>query len=442
MKYGRDLAVKHRKHMHGRKMKTTKRQSASAGRKDSSIRSDCYVELTITERGGISIDLSSKVEALYGDSIRALIKDVLSSMNVEHAAVSIEDRGAVPFVIAARVEAAARRALPENHNAYLLSVNPDRKRSPKNRLRRTRLYLPGNDPRFFLNAGLHTPDCVILDLEDSVAPEEKDTARILVRNALRMVDFGAAERMVRINSGEMGIEDLREVIPHGVETILIPKCESATDVSAVADLVASMRDEKLIRHDVYLLPIIESARGVVNAFSIAASSELICGLAIGLEDYCADIGVQRTREGRESAFARGAIVNAACAAGVQPLDSVFSDVADVDALRVSAAESRALGFKGIGCIHPRQVQVVHDVFTPDENEVLKAQRVVLAFEDAKKSGSGVVALGNKMIDMPVVLQALQTVSLAETLGLIHHNWRTKAGKVAAVVVLKEEGYAE
>ncbi len=422
-------------------MKTTKRKSA-AGRKDSGIRSDCYVELTITKRGGISIDLSSKVEALYGDSIRELIRDVLSSMSVEHAAVSIEDRGAVPFVIAARVEAAVRRALPENNHSYLLHANAKRHVPKKNRLRRTRLYLPGNDPRFFLNAGLHTPDCVILDLEDSVAPGEKDAARILVRNSLRAVDFGAAERMVRINSGEMGMEDLREVIAHGVETILIPKCESATDVLAVADFVTSMRDEKLIRHDVYLLPIIESALGVVNAFSIASSSELICGLAIGLEDYCADIGVQRTREGKESAFARGAIVNAACAAGVQPLDSVFSDVADVDALRVSAAESRALGFKGIGCIHPRQVQVVHDVFTPNENEVLKAQRVVLAFEAAKKSGSGVVALGNKMIDMPVVLQALQTVSLAETLGLIHHNWRTKAGKVVAEIVVKEEGYAE
>jgi citrate lyase subunit beta/citryl-CoA lyase len=422
-------------------MKATKRQWASAGRKDKSIRSDCYVELTITGRGGISIDLSSKVNALYGDSIRALVKDVLSTMSVEHAAVSIEDRGAVPFVIAARVEAAAKRALPECNEAYLLPASSKRKASAKSRLRRTRLYLPGNDPRFFLNAGLHTPDCIILDLEDSVAPGEKDTARILVRNALRTVDFGAAERMVRINGGEMGMVDLREVIPHGVETILIPKCESATEVSAVAELVTSLRDEMLIRQEVYLLPIIESARGIVNAFSIA-SSELVCGLAIGLEDYCADIGVQRTREGKESAFARGAVVNAACAAGVQPLDSVFSDVADLSALRTSAAESKALGFKGIGCIHPRQVHVVHDVFTPDESEVLKAQRVVLAFEDAKKSGSGVVALDSKMIDMPVVLQALQTVSLAETLRLIRRNWRAKAGRVVADVGLKEEGNVE
>ncbi len=442
MKSGRVRAVKRRKHTHGKTMRTTKRQWASAGRKDNSIRSDCYVELTIAKRGGISIDLSSRVDALYGDSIRALVKDVLSTMSVEHAAVRIVDRGAVPFVIAARVEAAAKRALPELHQVYLLRTHLKRKAYDKNRLRRTRLYLPGNDPRFFLNAGLYTPDCIILDLEDSVASGEKDAAHILVRNALRTVDFGAGERMVRINSGEMGMEDLREVIPHGVETILIPKCESTTDVSAVAELVTSLREQMHIRQEVYLLPIIESARGVANAFSIASSSELVCGLAIGLEDYCADIGVQRTREGKESVFARGAVVNAACGAGVQPLDSVFSDVADLSALRVSAAESRALGFKGIGCIHPRQVQVVHDVFTPDESEVLKAQHVVLAFEDAKKSGSGVVALGSKMIDKPVVLQALQTVSLAETLGLIRRNWRANARSVAADLGLKEEGNAE
>ncbi len=170
----------------------------------------------------------------------------------------------------------------------------------------------------------------------------------------------------------------------GVHTILIPKCESADQVSAVAELVTSLRGEMKIRREVHLLPIIESARGVANAAAIASSSGLVCALAIGLEDYCADLGVPRTREGKESLFARGAIVNAACAAGVQPIDSVFSDVADLDGLRTSASESRALGFKGIGCIHPRQVQVVHDAFTPDADEILRALQVVLAFEDAKR----------------------------------------------------------
>jgi citrate lyase subunit beta/citryl-CoA lyase len=193
---------------------------------------------------------------------------------------------------------------------------------------------------------------------------------------------------------------------------------------------------------VHLIPIIESARGITDAFNIASSSELVCGLAIGLEDYCANIGVQRTRDGKESLFARGAIVNAACAAGVQPLDSVFSYVADVDALRVSASESKELGFKGIGCIHPRQVQIVHEAFAPTENEVLKAQQVVLAFEDAKKSGGGAIALGSKMIDMPVVLQAQQTVLLAETLGLVTRNRRKKVRRISPEIARKEDGNAE
>ncbi len=442
MKFGQARGVKHQKHMHGKSMKRTKHTSGSAGRQDSNIRSDCYVQLTIAERGGISIDLTSKVDALYGESIRVLVKEVLSAMNVSHAAVGMEDRGAVPFVIAARVEAAVKRALGECTQSFLLPTHRKQNVSSKNRLRRTRLYLPGNDPRFFLNAALHKPDSVILDLEDSVAPSEKDAARILVRNALRTVDFGTAERMVRINGGERGMEDIREILAHGVETILIPKCESADEVSAIAELVTSLREQFRVKQQVHLLPIIESARGIAHAFEIASASKLICGLAIGLEDYCADIGVQRTRAGTESAFARGAIINAACAAGVQPLDSVFSDVADMDALGVSASESKALGFKGIGCIHPRQIHIVHDVFAPNEGEILQAQQVVLAFENARKSGSGVVALGSKMIDMPVVLQAQQTVSLAETLGLLSRNWRTRARNRVTIAVAKEDGNAE
>ena len=419
-------------------MKEHKQKTGSAGTRNA--RSDCFVDLEISGKGGIAIDLSSKVGSLYGDSIRSLVRDVLSSLKIDHAVVLVEDRGAVPFVIAARVEAAVRRAIPET-SSFLLPSASKQKQPVKHRLRRTRLYLPGNDPRFFINAGLHVPDCVILDLEDSVAPGEKDAARILVRNALRAVDFGSAEVMVRINTGQSGLDDAREVLPHGVETILIPKCESPDDVSSVAELVTSMRRQKLVRHEVYLLPIIESAKGVEHAFGIA-SSKHVCALAIGLEDYCADIGVQRTREGKESAFARGAIVNAARAAGVQPLESVFSDVDDLAALRASAAESRALGFKGMGCIHPRQIEVIHDVFTPGEGEILNAQQIVLAYEAAEKSGSGVVALGSKMIDMPVVLQALQTVSLAEKTGIINRTWRKDVVLGSGEAGPKEDGNAE
>ncbi len=415
----------------------------AAGRNDAGSRSDCFVHLAISRSGGITIDLASKVDALYGDSIRLLVEDVLHAIGIVHARVSVQDQGAVPFVIASRVEAAAARALGTPCSPYLMPVQTKPKKTDRHRLRRTRLYLPGNEPRFFLNAGLHAPDGLILDLEDSVAPAEKDAARILVRNALRAVDFHGAERMVRINAGAMGRDDLREIIPHGVDVILIPKCESASDVAGVAELVLSLCAETYRKDPVYLLPIIESARGIANAFEIASASDTICGLAIGLEDYCADIGVQRTREGKESAYARSAVVNAACAAGVQPLDSVFSDVADMPALLAHARESKALGFKGMGCIHPRQIGVIHDAFAPAQQEIEKAQRIVHAFDAAAKARSGVTVLDGRMIDMPVVLQAQRTLTLAVHLGLVAPS-RRPAGTArrAGTKSRKDDGHAE
>ena len=147
------------------------------------------------------------------------------------------------------------------------------------------------------------------------------------------------------------------------------------------------------------------------------------GLTIGLEDYTADLGVARTAEGRESFFARSTVVNAAKAAGVQAIDSVFSDVADLEGLRQSCEESRSLGFEGRGCIHPRQIPVIHEAFAPKRAEIDRAARIVLAYEDATAKGLGVVSLGSKMIDPPVVQRALRTAVMAETLGLLAHGWR-------------------
>jgi citrate lyase subunit beta/citryl-CoA lyase len=161
------------------------------------------------------------------------------------------------------------------------------------------------------------------------------------------------------------------------------------------------------------MPIIESALGALKAFEIASSSKNICALAVGLEDYTADIGVQRTNEGKESFFARSMIVNAAKAAGVQAIDTVFSDVEDMDGLRLSVLEAKALGFEGKGCIHPRQIKVVHEAFAPTQDEIQKAQKIVEAFKDAEKRGLGVVSLGSKMIDPPVVKRAQRLLELAD-----------------------------
>ena len=430
--------------------------SSHAGRRGQDVRSDCWVSFSPRDSGGKKISVKSRVESMYGDSIRKIADEALSFFGIEHAILEIEDAGALPFTIKARIETAVIRSgteIPE----YLPDIKPHcTYSSTRNRFRRSRLYLPGNDPKYFINAGLHKPDAVILDLEDSVAPPEKDAARTVVRNALRQVNFFGAERMVRINQGEQGLEDLEWIVPHNVHVILIPKIESADQVKAVderiniilrenagainvkdrkkaagsatANLFPSENGTAETRDSIFLMPIIESAKGGIMAFEIASASLNNIALAIGLEDYTADIGTQRTLEGRESFWLRAKVVNAARAAGIQPIDTVFSDVADMEGLRQSVIEAKSLGFEGKGCIHPRQIAIVHEAFAPAQKEIDKAKKIVLAFEEAEKAGLGVVSLGSKMIDPPVVKRALSTVNMAESLGMLTSNWRKEDGK--------------
>jgi citrate lyase subunit beta/citryl-CoA lyase len=405
-------------------MKSNKLFKTTAGKRGENIRSDCYFEVQLKDSGGIKLDLKSKVEVMYGESIKDLILEMCDFFNLKNAKILCEDYGALPFVIAARFELAVKRLLPETKKEFLLRfLKQNEYTTTKDRLRRTRLYLPGNEPKFFINAGLHSPDGIILDLEDSVAPTEKDAAQLLVRNALRSVDFYGAERMVRINQLPKGLNDLQFIIPHNVHVILIPKCESAEQVMAVEKEVEKLKKKFEIKNEIYFMPIIESALGVIKAYEIASASDKNCALAIGLEDYTADIGTQRTNEGRESIFARQMLVNAARAAGIQPIDTVFSDVADMEGLRQSVLEAKSLGFEGKGCIHPRQIPVVHQAFAPTNDEIEKAKKIVLAFEEAEKKGLGVVALGSKMIDPPVVKRALRTINLALQNNLLDKNWR-------------------
>lgn len=396
---------------------------SESGQRGSSVSSDCWVRFEPREEGGIVIDLKSKVEAMYGPTIREDVQKVVAGLAIEHAHLSIEDAGALPFVIAARVETAIKRFFPDLKQSYF----PDIKEfclygTTRDRFRRSRLYLPGNEPKFFLNAGVHQPDGIILDLEDSVSSGEKDAARIMVRNSLRQVNFFGAERMVRINQLPLGFRDLEEIVHHNVHLILIPKVEDAAQVVEVDAAVRSILGSE---EGIYLMPIIESARGAFNAFSIASAVDSIVALTIGLEDYTADIGAERTKEGRESFWARCQVLNAAKAAGVQAIDTVFSDVGDMDGLYESVLEAKSLGFDGKGCIHPRQIDVVHEAFAPKPSEVEKACKIVKAFDEAQSKGLGVVSLGRKMIDPPVVKRALRTVELAIATGHLSVDWKGK-----------------
>ena len=400
----------------------------TAGNKGKSVRSDCFVTLEITESKGISIDIKSKVGKLFGDSISKLCEDELSYFGIENAKLTVEDTGALPFVLMARIEAAIKKVI-QTDKQYVPKMLPENVyQTQRDRFRRSRLYLPGNTPKLMLNAGIHKPDGIILDLEDSVAPDKKEEAKILVRNALCQINFYGAERMVRINQIPSGLDDLEYVVPYNVNLILIPKCENGDQVLLVDKKIMEIKAEKGIDYPIYLMPIIESAKGVINAYEIATSSKNVVAMAIGLEDYTADIGAPRSKEGKESFFARSQLVNSARAAGIQPIDSVFSDVSDMDALREVVIESKSLGFDGMGCIHPRQIKVIHEAFAPTEAEIEKAKKIVNAFIEANEKGLGVVSVGSKMIDPPVVKRAQRVIELAISTGKLSENWRDDNGE--------------
>ncbi len=400
------------------------KKNYSSGNPDGT--SDFHVEYSPAKSGGIKLDIQSKSRILHGSKLVWIAKSSLSDLDISHGKISITDNGGPYFVLQARIEAAVKNA----HTKTLAESLPEFKKhakykSKRDRFRRSRLYLPGSQAKLMLNAGIHNPDAIILDLEDSVAPREKDSARLIVRNALRHLDFFGAERMVRINQGKIGLKDLDAVIPHNVHLILVPKVETAEQLIEVDEKIQSIRKDCGIKEPVFLMPILETAAGILHSLAIAKASKNNVAIAIGLEDYTADIGVQRTNAGYESLFARSQVVNAARSTGIQAIDTVFSDVNDEEALRESVREAKELGFDGKGCIHPRQIKPIHEEFAPSVSEIEKAKKIVLAFDSAEKKGLGVVSLGSKMIDPPVVKKAQHTIDHSVSTGLVPKNWKRK-----------------
>jgi citrate lyase subunit beta/citryl-CoA lyase len=238
-----------------------------------------------------------------------------------------------------------------------------------------------------------------------------------VRNALRAVDFLPCERMVRINQLPLGLDDLDEIVPESPDVILIPKVETPVQVLEVTRRVQEIQADYGVTRTIWLMPILESALGIENAFAIAKASDRIVALTIGLEDYTSDLGVVKTASGKESLFARQRLVNAAHAAGLQAIDSVFGDVGDLEGLRDWGMNSRAMGFEGMGCVHPAQIPVIHEAFAPAPAEIEKAKKIVAAFKNAQENGLGVVSLGSRMIDPPVVERALKLMARAQAMGV-------------------------
>ena len=287
-------------------------------------------------------------------------------------------------------------------------------------MKRSMLFIPGNTPNLLINGNCLGADMVIFDLEDAVSPDEKDSARILVRNTLGYLDFSGLRTIVRINSVDTAywMKDLDTVLPMKPNVIMLPKSGTADDVKLAASYISKLESELgYPENTVHLMPLIETALGVENAFAIASASSRVEAIFLGAEDLTADLRCKRTKEGREIEYARTRLVVAARAANVDVYDTPFTDVNDDEGIRIDTEHAKALGFTGKASISPRHVDVINEVFSPSQKDIDYAYEVMDAIARAKEQGRGAIALHGKMIDAPIVNRARQTIAAAEELGL-------------------------
>ncbi|MBR1882451.1 MAG: citrate (pro-3S)-lyase subunit beta [Muribaculaceae bacterium] len=289
------------------------------------------------------------------------------------------------------------------------------------RLRRTMMFVPGNNPAMMQDAFIYGPDSIMLDLEDSVTMAEKDTARLLVHNALKTIDYGNTEMVVRINplNTPYGKKDIEAVVKAGVHVIRMPKTETANEVREVEAEIEKVEKELGCVGRTQIMAAIESTLGVINAYDIAIASKRMMGIALGAEDYSANLKTQRSPEGIELLLARQTIVVAARAAGIDALDTVYSNLNDMETFRKEVELIKQLGFDGKSIINPRQIEVVNEVFAPKEKDIQKALTILAAIKEAEQKGSGVIAVNGKMVDRPVVIRAQRTIDLAIASGIIN-----------------------
>ena len=285
------------------------------------------------------------------------------------------------------------------------------------------MFVPGNNPGTMADAHIYGPDSIMLDLEDSVTMAEKDTARLLVHNALKSIDYGDTEMVVRINplNTPYGKKDIEAVVKAGVDVIRMPKTETAEEVIEVEREIERVEKEIGCLGRTKIMAAIESTLGIVNAYAIATASPRMMGIALGAEDYSANLKTQRTPGGDELRLARETIVVAARAAGIDALDTVYSNLNDMETFRKEVEFIKTLGFDGKSIINPRQIEVVNDVFAPKEKEIEKSRTILAAIKEAERKGSGVIAVNGKMVDRPVVLRAQRTIDLAIASGILNEE---------------------
>lgn len=294
-------------------------------------------------------------------------------------------------------------------------MNPNKKR-----LRRTMMFLNAQRPGLLRDPYIYRPDSIMLDLEDAVAENQKDAARFSLYHALRTVDYHGCERVVRINGLDTPYwrEDIRCAVAGGCDAIRIPKTEKAADVKTVEAAVTQAEIEfGREAGSVLLMAAIESARGVMRAMEICESSQRLFGIALSGGDYTKDLHTHITGTGIELMGARQSLVIAARAADVQCFDTVYTDLKNMDGFREDVKAIYLMGFDGKSIINPRQIQIVHEIFTPEEEEVIFAQKVVKEIEEKRAKGIGVFSVDGKMIDIAFYDGAKRTLELAKASGV-------------------------
>lgn len=283
-------------------------------------------------------------------------------------------------------------------------------------LRRSMLFVPGNNPGMIRDAYIYGSDSIMFDLEDSVSIHEKDAARFLVHSALTSINYGKKELVVRINDlgSGLGVQDLEAIVRARPNVIRLPKTETAQDViDCEAEILRIEREAGIPEGSTGMMAAIESAKGVLNAYAIATSSKRLVAIALGAEDYVTDLKTTRS-DGTELFFARNMILNAARAAGIDAIDTVYSDVNNEEGFLREVELIRKLGFDGKSVINPRQIPPLHQAFVPSEKDLARARAIMEAIAEAEARGSGVASLKGKMIDKPVVIRAERLLELYES----------------------------
>ena len=382
------------------------KKSAVAGTLESS---DAMVTVEPNEGHGIEFELNSAVIHQYGHSIRKTVLQTLENLGVSDVKISVVDKGALDCIPRSRPERKSSMGRCDQ------IMNPNKKR-----LRRTMMFLNCQKPGLIKDPYIYKPDSIMLDLEDAVAEKEKDAARFSLYHALQEIDYRGVERVVRINGLDSPYwkEDIRCAVAGGCDSIRIPKTESAKDVYLVEkEVIQAEKDFGRPEGSVLIMAAIESARGVMRALDICEASERLFGIALSGGDYTKDLQTHITGTGLELMGARQNMVIAARAAGVQCFDTVYTDLDNMDGFRQDVETIHLMGFDGKSIINPRQISVVHEIFTPKQKDIIFAEKVVREIDDKKAKGIGVFTVDGKMIDIAFYDGAKRTIELAKASGV-------------------------